>query len=68
MTRKHFQAIAEQLADLRPTNPQDWVSIGSALAMWSDCVYRMANVGEAANPRFDRDKFYAACGMIDADD
>lgn len=65
MTRKHFKTIAAALADLRPNNPTGWVSIGSALALWSDCVYRMANLCADSNPRFDRDKFLAACGMID---
>lgn len=61
MTKKDYVRIASVLRGLiagcRATDQSD----GSKL-MWFSTVDAMAGMLAADNPRFDRDKFYAACG------
>ncbi|HWV45626.1 MAG TPA: hypothetical protein VN039_06345 [Nitrospira sp.] len=64
MTRKHYIATAAMFADM-----MDGMSIigsnfiaGYARAI-VDAANNMADIFEADNPRFDRDKFIKACGL-----
>lgn len=60
MTRQHFRAIAETLRGLRPEWPQDGQA---ACDRWSDAVRCFADLCSASNPRFSRERFYAAAGV-----
>ena len=59
MTKKHFKAIAEAMSDIRPENVP---VMRNDRAQWAVTVYRMAELCQSDNPRFDRVRFYAACG------
>jgi hypothetical protein len=67
MSRKHFQAIAEELRRQRPHLPfgyaasPDWER--GAYDEWATVVIGMADVLRSFNPGFKRDRFYAACGF-----
>ncbi len=58
MTKKHFEALAAALRENRflPDNE-------AANVQWERCVEAVAAVGADFNPRFDRARFLAACGM-----
>ena len=56
MTKKDYVKIARVFESLKH---------GDQIT-WRPLVERMANMLAADNPRFDRERFYAACGMEDA--
>ena len=70
MTKRHFEAIAsgfknqiEALAHL-PTNAGYTPTMREfALNVIKDSVAMFCNVAQDANPRFDRARFLAACGL-----
>ena len=51
MTKKHFRAMADALADCRPAvdSPDR--------AQWLACMLAVAQVFEQAYPKFDRERF-----------
>lgn len=51
MTKKDYVAIAAVLAGYVYTDPRDYQSL----------VFRMADMLARDNPRFNRDRFLAAC-------
>ena len=53
MTRKHFEQMAASVEKLTHTH------YDAAYDMATD----LANVCEKDNPRFDRDRFFVACGL-----
>lgn len=57
MTRKHFEAIAALLAEVRKDYPAQGAIIPDAVSS------RLADYFEKENPRFDRAKFLTACGF-----
>lgn len=69
MTRKQFQALADALAHSRPTVPAVF-QYGSAsywasrakYVQWGEDIERVADVLALQNERFDRERFYRACG------
>jgi len=68
MSRKHFQAIADELRRQRPDaadkNAFDrtpWEA--GTYDEWATVVIGMADVLRSFNPGFKRDRFYAACGF-----
>ena len=56
MTKKHFRKLAHGLATIEPVNVEE-----AEYAIWESCVYMVAGVCEAENPRFDRGRFLEAC-------
>lgn len=59
MTKKHFKKLAEELAYVRP-------DFGSPeYATWKRSVEAVATACRSANPRFNYDTFYAACGATE---
>ena len=56
MTKKHFEALADALANCRPL-PTDH----EGMSYWDDSVSAVADVCESTNERFDRTKFVRAC-------
>ncbi len=58
MSRKHFAALAAELANVKP-DPSDTV----ARVQWMRTVRAVGNACYAANGRFDRDRFERACGI-----
>lgn len=71
MTRKDFQALADGLKATCPQPEPDeneHAPRGTYMAranQWHQDVRIVADACRAANPQFDRDRFYAACGMVD---
>jgi hypothetical protein len=62
MTRKHFEAIARILNQYSIPHAAAGFDMGyndAAFGIASD----MADLFEAENPRFDREKFLTACGF-----
>lgn len=51
MTRKHFQVLADYIRAIMDPH----VRLNAATAVASAC--------KELNPRFDADRFYAACGV-----
>jgi hypothetical protein len=64
MTRQHFKALADRLKDERPIYTQygDHDIYLALDAQWARMVKAIADVCYASNGRFDRGKFYEACG------
>ena len=65
MTRKHFQQIATAMQSLRKFEAND-VQMSEAVAhavRFSSVVDALANVLANSNPRFNRNRFLAACGI-----
>ena len=56
MTRKHFEALARELKARQPSTKDQRIG-------WFQAVSAVMSAAEQFNPRFDRKKFYAACGI-----
>ena len=56
MTRKHFIAIAEALADVKPAMDK-----GEQYNQWFTCVVEIARVCDQFNVNFDIERFIKAC-------
>ena len=56
MSRRHFEALADALASVRPSDTHS-----EAFAQWNHDVTKVANVCAESNGAFKRDKFYSAC-------
>jgi hypothetical protein len=54
MSKKHFAALAAGFRQVRSEN---------AWETWYGMVQATANVCAQANARFDRERFYRACGI-----
>lgn len=62
MTKKHYEVIAYRLNETRPyATAEEMVKY-----RWAKDVIAVANALAEFNPRFNRNKFYEACGGIDA--
>jgi hypothetical protein len=63
MTKKHFEAIADALASVRPDRYAGVVETQylEARRQWGADVATLANVCERENIRFDRRRFIDAC-------
>lgn len=59
MTRKDYELLASAL---RSTKPDEKQNVKFSL-QWSGDVAAIANALEADNPRFNRARFLAACGI-----
>ena len=57
MTRKDYWKFAEMLKNT-PHLHDD-----AAESMWERIVIRTANIFQEDNPRFNRERFYEACGL-----
>lgn len=60
-TRKHYKAIAEIIEDT--TNEEVSTGVTYPKIDKRSLVFKLADYFEQDNPRFDRDKFMAACGI-----
>jgi hypothetical protein len=63
MTKKDFILIANVLADKRPNLDVDHGP--ATFEQWADTVVAMGNALRSTNPRFDRGRFFEACGLKD---
>lgn len=68
MTRKHFEAIASTLRLQKenleaPSAFLDADTRASALNALAETVSRLADVFISENSRFDKQRFFAACGL-----
>ena len=65
MTKKHFEAIASVIKNVREGVAESTLSMTDITA--NDALnyvsIRLADVCESDNPNFDRDKFLRACGV-----
>jgi hypothetical protein len=64
LTRKHFELIANALSAAKPIDDnEEKISVLIVRNMtWELCTEKMADALQAANPRFNRQIFFAACG------
>ncbi len=66
MSKKHFEAVAAALANIRPEPEQEsmWgppvTGLGKARHAWQNSVDLIANVCAESNPHFDRQRFIRA--------
>ena len=58
MTRKHFNAIAEEISEIRAG-----LESREALDALDRTADAVANVCAETNPRFDKGRFLRACGV-----
>lgn len=56
MTRKHYQLFAEMIRREKEVYENDPATLASV-------ADTLATICQADNSRFDRDKFFTACGM-----
>jgi hypothetical protein len=63
MSRKHYRAMAEALRFERRYIEAMTGDASARVAQWSRDVRAIADVFAADNGRFDRDRFYRACGQ-----
>jgi hypothetical protein len=61
MTKKHFNALAEQLAAVRPANSIANDTELACWVTWMDSVLAIARACAGHNPAFDTKRFVAAC-------
>ena len=61
MTRKHFQLLADELASSRPPMTPNGDKDAGRIYQWHRCCIAVADACREANPRFDRNRFFAAC-------
>jgi hypothetical protein len=62
MTRKDFAALAHALNRTRPARPNLMTVVSHAENwVWDSTVQGIKDVCAASNPRFDADRFHAAC-------
>jgi hypothetical protein len=65
ITRKHFEAIADSIKNLKQGLIDSGELIYSDLQLVIDMVDDMCDMCRQDNPNFDRDKFIKACGFED---
>lgn len=67
VSQKTFQAVAAKMARSKPLpfalNGSTAQYRSGALAQWTNDVVVIADVFAEANPKFNRVRFYAACGI-----
>lgn len=54
LQHRHFAVIAAALADSKPTQPE-------MMAQWQSTVNSFIAICRSSNPRFDQQRFIAAC-------
>lgn len=64
MTRKDYVRLASALAGNKVRPIAGWENVH---AQWCGDVLAIADALAADNPRFDRDRFYAACRLTAED-
>ena len=65
MTRRDYVRIAEALRRARFGLTSEWQGQARIMALrgWRESAAEIADSLASENPRFDRARFYAACGM-----
>jgi len=69
MSSKNYQAIARELASCSPLKALDSYgqrsadTCGDRVLQFYYCVGAVADAMARDNPRFDRNRFYQACGI-----
>ena len=61
MSRKHFRLLADALRQNAPTVTNSDVEV----ALFTQIVSDIATACRQANPRFDRERFEAASGLVE---
>jgi hypothetical protein len=62
LSRQHYQNIAAAIKGSRDTCGDTGMA-GDALSVVDDLAHAIANYFQSDNPRFDRDRFFTACGL-----
>lgn len=60
-TRAHFEVVAGALRAARPPEGVSPYNVARRVA-WLRCVAEVSATFARSNPRFDGERFYAACG------
>lgn len=66
-TKQHFERIAE-IIDSERQNAESYATHEDRVQTLEWLTVELAGEFEAGNPRFDRQRFYAAAGFPEADD
>lgn len=61
MSRKFYNDLAARYSALKPTGKS--ATADAALLLWEDMVGQTASAITAQGSTFDRNRFYAACGL-----
>lgn len=66
-TKRHHEKIAQTLKDNKPIQDDidSYTIYIGARVQWQNTVMTFAFLFQSDNPRFDRDRFLAACGYND---
>lgn len=69
MTKKDYIKLAQALKDSRTDNSEPSrklypVVVAASESQWKDTVETIAFTLQSDNPRFNRDRFLAACGYV----
>ena len=56
MSKKHFKLLAAVMLEIKPDRD---------ISDWQNACSAIASVCAMTNPRFDRDRFLRACGVIE---
>ncbi len=69
MSKKHFEALAQKLKNLKPSGENQFASpkakhmaLGK-MEQWEEMVKGVADFCASQNDRFNREQFLAACGV-----
>lgn len=64
MTRQHFREIAQRLCNAKPATPDTYDIEGHArVEGWRNAVFAVSRALAEFNPRFERRRFFDACGL-----
>lgn len=64
MTKKDYEALVAKLAEVSVRLDHKVTSLTTPRATFEACVHAVADVLQANNPRFDRVRFVANCGLV----
>jgi len=67
MTKKDYIKFAKVLNGLKPvkTDTESVHCYGLRISQWDKLVERIADIFQNDNPRFNKNRFFKACGYLD---
>ena len=67
MSKKDYIKFAKVLSELKPvkTDIESVRCYGLRVSQWDKLVERIADIFQNDNPRFNKNRFFKACGYLD---